>query len=139
MNKYVHSLYAPRAITISQEQYRTIYPNAHAVYRIPIVFKKLSKRVEVREEIADFLVKNFPDITVSDVPVPAEVIVKPIVVEPEPEIETPDINISDRFIDESEPGEIVGTEPEPEIEAKESEVANRDKRSINPRNNKAAR
>ena len=139
MNKYVHSLYAPRALTISQEQYRTIYPNAHAVYRIPIVFKSVSKRVEVREEIAEFLVKNFSDLTISDVPVPTEVVDKPIVTEPEPEIETPDININDRFIDESEPEVIVGTESEPEIKAKESEVANRDKRSINPRNNKAAR
>ena len=139
MNKYVHSLYAPRALTISQEQYRTIYPNAHAVYRIPIVFKSVSKRVEVREEIAEFLVKNFSDLTISDVPVPTEVVDKPIVTEPEPEIETPDININDRFIDESEPEVIVGTESEPEIKAKESEVVNRDKRSINPRNNKAAR
>ena len=139
MNKYVHSLYAPRALTISQEQYRTIYPNAHAVYRIPIVFKSVSKRVEVREEIAEFLVKNFSDLTISDVPVPIEVVHKPIVTEPEPEIETPDINITDRFIDESEPEVIVGTESEPEIKAKESEVVNRDKRSINPRNNKAAR
>lgn len=113
--KEVYSEYVPRSITITKEKYHAIYPKAFTLYRIPLVFGKVSKKVVVNDEIAEYLVKNYPDLRIVDIPEPVLPEIKKQLEEDVKEPDRPRDGVPNNFLDETEEEEILGDE-EPEAE-----------------------
>lgn len=100
--KEVYTDYVPRSLLITKAQYHTIYPDAFVLYRLPIVFGRSSKKVVVRDEIAEYLMKKYDGLSVKDVAEPIQP--EPIVDEtPEETVEaTPPPVAPSAFIDETQ-------------------------------------
>jgi len=81
--KRVKSDYFPRSITFTQKEHGILFPN-ETKRRIDILFPRLSGIADLRDEIAEYIVKKHDNVHLYEEPKPA--VVEPEITEPEVEL-----------------------------------------------------